>query len=310
MKIYNFIAIVSFGFFANSLYSQPSVNTALGGSAQKVPNINSKADDHAPFIARNGLTMYFASNRFGKTHIYYSKRKDLNSPWPDPEYCKITSNPQDYVNYLSLDGIGKFYFESNRETRIKGDINIWEGFGLDSVTTIRPLPDPVNTIKWEGQPSVTNEGKDIYFVSNRESPAGSLEMLADIFVTHRNSDGTWTAPQNLGPQINIGIYNTTPFISPDGRFLFFASKEKKGIEIKRKIYMSERTGPKDIDWAKPVLLPSPINSDKDDIGPMVASDGKTIYFSSNRDGGSGLDIYEAELPQKIQTLIYESFVKK
>ena len=311
MRIHCFIVIAVMGFLGKSAYSQGTTNSAHNAVAHKVPNINSKADDYGAYVTRNGLTMYFASNRFsGKTHIYVTKRKALDAAWSEPEYCKVTNNLQDYIGGISLDDIGRFYFATNRETRIPNDMNIWEGFGLDSTPTIRALPQPVNTIKWESQPSVTKDGTDLYFVSNRQSPAGSMEMLVDIFVSHLNSDGSWTDPQNLGPQINIGIYNGTPFISPDGRFLFFTSKEKKGVDIKRKIYMSEHIGPKNTDWSKPILLPSSINSDKDDMFPMIAADGKTIYFTSNRDGGSGLDIYETTLPPDIQAKIANSFIHK
>ena len=310
MRIHYIILLVGLLFCGKSAYSQPASNTPPEGTARKVLNINSKADDYGPYIARNGLAMYFSSNRFGKTHIYVAKRRSIDTAWGEPDYCKVSNSNQDFVNSIAFDDIGRFYFASNRETRINGDINIWEGFGLDSVPTIHALPSPVNTIKWESQPSVTREGNDLYFSSNSQSPTGSMEMLTDLYVARRNAGGIWSTPQRLGPEINMGNSNGTPCISPDGRFLFFSSKEKKGIDIKRKIYLSQRTGPKETDWSKAVLLPFPINSDKDDSYPMIAPNGKTIYFSSNRDGGSGMDIYEAELPLKIQALIAESFIRK
>jgi hypothetical protein len=309
MKIHSLVIIALLEFLGTSVYSQVSTNSVSEILVHKLgPNINSKADEYGAYLSRNGLRMYFATNRgSNKTHIYMSKRKALDSAWGEAEYVKISTNPQDFVGAIAFDDIGRFYFATNRQSSTNGDVNLWEGFGIDSVPTIRVLPNPVNTIKWETQPSVTRDGSDLYFASNRQSPMGSLETLIDLYVSHRNSDGSWSDPQNLGSQINMGIYNGTPFISPDGHFLFFCSKEKRGIDIKRKIYMSERIGPKYTDWSKPVLLPSPINSDKDDIFPMIASDGKTIFFSSNRDGGSGLDIYEATLPEDIQNKIFHSF---
>lgn len=71
--------------------------------------------------------------------------------------------------------------------------------------------------------------------------------------------------------------------------------------------MSERIGPKSTDWSNAVLLPPGINSEKDDSFPMIASDGKTIYFTSNREEGKGFEIYEATLPLDIQNKIYHSF---
>jgi ribosomal protein L24E len=296
------IVIIAFSFLAEAVYSQQASDSVI---ARNLVSVNSKADDYGAYVSRNGLTMYFVSNRFSKkTHIYVTKRKTLDAAWSEPEYCKVTPNPQDFIGALALDDVGRFYFSTNRESK---DMNIWEGFGLDSTTTIRVLPGPVNTTFWEANPSVTRDGSDLYFVSNSQSPRGSMEVLYDIYVTHRNADGSWTDPENLGPQINIGAYNGTPFISPDGRFLFFSSKLRKGVEIKRKLYMSERIGPKSTDWSNAVLLPPGVNSEKDDSFPMIASDGKTIYFTSNREEGKGFEIYEATLPLDIQNKIYHSF---
>ena len=308
MKLYCSIAIALWQLIGSPVYSQTVGNSKHEIVIHKLSSdINSKADDYGAYLAKNGLTIYFVSNRFlQKTHVYMAKRKALDSAWGEAEYCKISGN-QHYVGAIAFDNIGRFYFATNRESR---DINIWEGFGLDSTPTIRALPSPVKTTEWENHPSVTGDGKTLYFASNRQNPGGLMEMLVDIFVAHRNSDDSWTTPQNLGSQINIGIYNGTPFISPDGRFLFFCSKEKNGIDIYTKLYMSEHLSDENIDWSKPALLPFPINSDKENMFPMITSDGKRILFSSNRDGKNGFDIYEAELPEDIYEKIHPSFTGK
>ena len=100
----------------------------------------------------------------------------------------------------------------------------------------------------------------------------------------------------------------SPFISPDGHFLFFSATEKKGNDEHRHIYMSERLDPDtDDNWSEPIRLPAPINSEKDEMFPMVANDGTTIYFSSTRNDGKGFDIYEATLPEDVQNKIFHSF---
>jgi Tol biopolymer transport system component len=301
-----FLAFVIIGFY-HSVSAQDKAGIEI--SVRNLgSNINSKVNDFQPFISRDGLSLYFASTRsLGKTQIFVAKRKSLDAAWGEAEYYKIL-NYQDAVFAIAFDDIGRMYCATNAETKIKGDLNIWQGFIQEGKITMKQIPSPVNTIKWEAQPSVTKDGSDLYFSSNRESPTSSMETLIDIFVAHRNSDETWVGPQSLGPKINLGNQNGSPFISPDGKFLFFSSREKKGVDIKTKMYMAEHIGPKATDWSTPILLPLGLNStDHNDMSPVIARDGKTIYFASDRNSGSGLDIYEATLPIDIQNKIADSF---
>lgn len=303
MKAGILIIIISFVFFEEKVYSQNGSDTVIARNLG--PKINSKANDFGAYIVRDGLTMYFVTNRSSKKdHLYFTKRKAIDSAWCEPEYFKLFNN-QDNTAGIAFDDIGGMYCATDKNTAVKGDMNIWIGSSRDTTFVMKELPGPVNSTRWESQPSITRDGKDLYFASNRDAFLRGVQTV-DIYVAHPNHDGSWSEPQDLGPGINIGIYNGTPFISPDGRFLFFSSKRKKGLDIRTKIYMAERTGPKYTDWSIPILLPIGINSIYDDLFPMVASDGKTIYFSSNRDA-NGFDIYEATLPLDIQSKIFHSF---
>lgn len=299
------ILFLSFYLFSISSFAQ-SISDNSFTAKNLGSDINSKLNDYAPCISKDGLTLYYVTQRStSRDRIYIAKRKNRDSPWSEGSYYKISNN-QDRAGGMTLDQIGRFYFSTNRESA-GGNFNIWEGFGLDSIITVHALPPPLNTVHWESQPSVTKDGNDLYFVSNRESKGGSVDMLVDIFVSHRTEGDHWSEPKNLGHQINFSTFNGTPFISPDGHFLFFTATEKKGTETRRHIYMSERIGSNDIDWSEPIRLPAPINSEKDEMFPMIANDGKTIYFSSTRDEGKGLDIYETTLPEDIQNKIFHSF---
>lgn len=255
----------------------------------------------------DGLSMYFVTRRFSsRDHFYMVKRPERDSAWGEAEYFKILNN-QDIAGGIAFDDSGRVYCATNKETVTNNDVNIWEGrFFLGAALNMKVLPSPVKSMRWESQPTITRNGENLYFASNRGSSVNAYESTVDIFVSHRSSDGNWSEPKNIGPHINFGRYNATPFISPDGSFLFFTSGGKS--DSKKKLYMASRTGPKDDDWSNAVLLPSEINSEGDNLFPMIADDGKTIYFSSNRSGGyGGYDIYEATLPEDIQNKIFHSF---
>src|SRR5205085_7828994 len=89
------------------------------------------------------------------------------------------------------------YFATNRNTTENNDMNIWVATleGRDW-KNIREVGAPVNTTKWESQPSISPDGKKLFFASNRAGKS------VDIFVSHQLADGRWTEPVNLGSKIN------------------------------------------------------------------------------------------------------------
>jgi len=126
--------------------------------------------------------------------------------------------------------------------------------------------------------SINATGERIYFSANLPGCGGA----ADIYFTEKK-DGKWSAPVNLGTPINGLLAETTPSISFDEKFLYFAMPRTeqlfKGFECKE-IYYSEKLD--DGTWSNPRLLPVPVNFECEDA-PVMSYDNKTLFFSSIRD---------------------------
>jgi outer membrane protein OmpA-like peptidoglycan-associated protein/tetratricopeptide (TPR) repeat protein len=161
---------------------------------------------------------------------------------------------------------------------------------------------------WESQPTVSADGKTMYFVSDRPGGHGG----SDIYVTYRHAEGKWGKPVNLGPAVNTPGNEKTPFIHTDSQTLYFSSADHVsetdsvfpghpglgGYDIFFTRYQEGR-------WIKPVNIGYPINTVADELGFFVSTDGTTGYFSSNKIEGSGgydlyaFDLYPEARPQKV-----------
>jgi outer membrane protein OmpA-like peptidoglycan-associated protein len=137
-----------------------------------------------------------------------------------------------------------------------------------------------------GHPSVSKDGKRLYFTSDMPGSIGKT----DIYFVNINTDGSYSTPQNLGTKINTEGREMFPYISEDNT-LYFSSDGHFGIGaldvFASKIIKNE--------FQEPVNLKAPINSELDDFAFSINFATKTGYLSSNRAGGMGDDdIYSVE----------------
>lgn len=135
-----------------------------------------------------------------------------------------------------------------------------------------------------GEPSLSKDGKKLYFASDRPSSYGGT----DIFVVNINEDGTYSEPTNLGDKINTSGDEVTPYIT-DNNILFYSSNGREDGYGNLDVYATEIFS--NI-ASEPLHLESPVNSINDDFAYIVNSNNKGGFFSSNRlQGQDNNDIY-------------------
>jgi outer membrane protein OmpA-like peptidoglycan-associated protein len=152
---------------------------------------------------------------------------------------------------------------------------------------------PVNSTYWESQPSVSPNGRMLFFVSNRPGGQGGM----DIWYSVRGSDGKWGSPVNPGKAINTIGDEFSPFIYFNSRTLYFSSNGRETFGG-HDIYVT--TMKPDSTWTPPENLGPAINTPADETGLVIESSGKRAYFSSVRDKSRGKDIFYLDLPESIQ----------
>lgn len=155
----------------------------------------------------------------------------------------------------------------------------------------RNLGGHINTARWESQPSVSANGSELYFASQRRGGYGG----SDLWMSHRQSDGSWSRPVNLGDNINTAGNEMAPFIHPDGQTLYFSSNGHIGLGGSD-LFMSRRDTSGQ--WQPPVNLGYPINTSEDEINIIINTAGDKAYMSARREEGyGGFDIYVFDLPE-------------
>jgi outer membrane protein OmpA-like peptidoglycan-associated protein len=167
-------------------------------------------------------------------------------------------------------------------------------------TSLKNLGQSINNKwTWESQPSISPDGKTIFFASIRPENMGndneSNQQTSDIYYSERQNDGTWSKAKNIGKPINTSGNEKSPFFHADNKTLYFCSDRHPGLGGYDIFYSQHIDG----EWQKPVNIGYPINTEKDDLGFVVNTRGNRAYFASNQlSGKGGYDIYGFELHKK------------
>ena len=258
------------------------------------PEINTADDEYLPVATADESTLIFTRKIRNNEDFYKSIKVD--NKWQTATYLSDQINTPQYnegAESISQDGKYLFFTGCNRPDGLgRCDIYIAQKKGDDWGKPF-DLSPPVNTPGWESQPSISADGKTLYFVSNRKGGYGGY----DIWKSSLTEKG-WGEPVNLGPNINTIYDEQSPFIHPDDSTLYFCSNGWPGLGGKD-LFVSRLS--KDGKWQKPENLGYPINSSGDENGLSLTANGTYAFFSSNNlNGFGGYDIYTFELPPNLR----------
>lgn len=278
---------------AGSRFSAWSAPVSLGSA------INTSYNDQQPALSKDGLTLYFNSNRPENEldqvldpNLWVAQRVCVACPWNAPVLLgpQINGPATDAAPNLSRDEHWLF-FASNRIATQSNDIfvsyreNVHDDFAWQAPVN---LGAPVNTVGNEGGPSyfANDEGGGPQLFFNRQTSPGNVPS-GHIYVSELLADGTWSTPTAVS-ELNSLAADQRPSIRHDGLEIYFWSTRDAGFGNIGAGYVWHATRNTVADsWAPPQLADSPI-SDRSAIQPFIHSHGRTetLYYVHNN-GGTG-----------------------
>ncbi len=270
------------------------------------PTVNSPWWDDAPCISADGLELYLVSQRANGIGIWVSTRNTTDDEWGPPENLgPVVNGPLGggaWQTAISTDGL-ELYIQVWERAATGSTYTSGEIWVTRRVAKGEPWGEPVKldlTVPgWDlvSAPSLTADGLELYFGVNQFADDGNR---ADVHVTKRETmDAPWGEPVSLGPVVNDWTCQADPRISSDGLLVIFADwwacSSRPGGFGDVDMWMVRRST-RDGDWGSPVNLGPAINSVFEDRGGTISADGSTLYFHSDRCGGSGRsDLWQAPI---------------
>lgn len=300
-------------------YLEPDVNTYLETCRYAIKN-KSIVNDNNTYTVEN-MDFYINSVDSEYTPVFIEEDSLLlfNARYKDFETEEITEGNKYYENIYYFDlveSVSSSYNpgieqenhhavigrrSDNKDILIFYKNKIWiSSIAEDRLNKIVPLPDELGKFYFQPHGVFADSGKTLIFsaMTRPEVEGGNL----NIYVSHLVGE-KWSAPKPLSAVINTEKDEDSPFLSNDGKTLYFSSKghnSSGGYDF----YKSELI---DGEWSYPENLGYPMNSAGDDIYLSFTDDERSGFFSSNRNGGfGGMDIYTFAVDQKtIEGIVYD-----
>jgi len=270
-------------------------------------NVNSGYNDYSPVIFNGGKTMYFTSRRSNTTggrqnpddqqffeDIYIAKWDSETNMWDSVsnKLGRINDTGFESVSHISEDGMIAYITINNSavenpkiETKSSDIAEVkWTKQNQWSIPKL--LGKTINSSFYDGNATLTADGQTMYFVSERNAK----NKMSDIYVSYKRGN-EWSKAEALPDAINSKGRETTPYITPDGRYLFFSSNGHANSMGGYDVFVVERMGSS---WGEVKNLGPIINTVNDDFGFKIYNSIQKAYINGMEiiDDKASIDIYE------------------
>ncbi|KAA9339080.1 OmpA family protein [Hymenobacter busanensis] len=264
------------------------------------PGVNTAANELHPVLSADSKTLYFVRTRFaGNTEgvaesgdIWVSQTTDNGQTWSPATRLDALNTPQHNGVQAVLAGGDALLVRGQYQPRdgTSRDEGVSRA-GRTSRGWSKPVAQTIENYYSTGTSTTffeTADEKALLMSLERADGQGGN----DIYVSLPNGNGSWGEPRSLGPQINSPGFEFAPWLTPDGKTLYFASYGHAGYGG-ADIFVSQRLDDSWNQWSAPRNLGPNINGPGFDAYLQLSADGKQAYFATARTLNGPADIVRA-----------------
>lgn len=229
-------------------------------------------------------------------------RKDASGRWQTPQSISSNINSPDNEGTCTISADGrKIIFTSCGGRGYSGNCDLFQSIKTGEIWS-KPinLGPNVNSGDWESHPTLSADGRTLYFVSDRKGGFGRN----DIWYSTLDDNGRWAKARNLGEPVNTQYDERSPFIHVNGKTLYFATNGLIGFGG-YDIFYTEKTS---TGWSAAVNMGAPINDHEHQYSLFITADGEKGYYSHEEvlaNGHEKSKIVEIQIPEN-QIIKYRS----
>ena len=261
--------------------------------------INKFQLQYFPVLTADGEQILFTkrdgTGNFDKEDIFTSYLEP-NGSWTNPVSIAETINSQYNEGTCSVTADGNILIYTSCDAPdSEGSCDLYIAYKVNG-NWQRPtnMGKKVNSRSWDSQPSLSADGRILFFSSNRRGGYGGN----DIWYSVRQSDGSWSDAKNLGNTVNTAKDEISPFMFFNNEILFFASDGHPGFGG-MDIFLSRV---ENTEFSVPENLGLPINDQLDQVALFITAQKDYAYFTELTTGENGNDrslLYRFKFPEEI-----------
>lgn len=271
-------------------------------------NVNTVYTEKKPTISHDGKTLYFtregdpANTKSKERDDIWVSKSDENKLFGKAENlgAPINNGAHNSVVGVAEDNswmVVKGLYNAEGEWGGKGfSISQHSGNGWSKPQAI-VVKDYYNDNMYE-EACISPDGNVLMFAIERKDTYGDK----DLYVSMKQSDGTWSAPVNCGPKVNSFAAEIGPFIAGDGKTVYYASEGLPGYGD-ADVFMIRRLDDTWTNWSDPVNLGPQINTAGWDAYFSTDAKGEWGYMVSTQNAIGSSDIFRFKLPEKAKPKI-------
>ena len=263
--------------------------------------INSTSEDYGPALSASNDLLLFTSKRHKRSSgLKEVDNEDLmmsardGEDWlPATPLAGINSPYNEGSACLSPDGSTLFFARCNSPDG-SGSCDLYVSSRQEDQlwSTPKNLGKHINSSAWDSHPSLSRTGDTLFFASDRLGGFG----LSDIYYTHKDNQGQWVRPKNVGPVVNTRNSEVSPFFHPEHNVLYFSSDGHLLNFGEFDIYKSYRY--RNI-WNEPKNIGPLVNGEGSEFYFTIDAQSQNLYYARSVENKmANLDLYSFPLPME------------